>query len=64
MKILDLLDIVAGGNGTGHQRERGIDPGTGREDGLFVVAGHNGDGRYRPVALHKLIDGVFIPDGR
>ena len=63
-KVLDLLDIVAGGNGTGRHRERGIDPGTGREDSLFVAEGHDGDGRYRPVALHKLIDGVFIPDGR
>ena len=24
-KVLDLLDIVAGGDGTGHRRERGID---------------------------------------
>ena len=31
-KALDLLDIVAGGNGTGHCRERGIDPTTGMED--------------------------------
>ena len=63
MKMLDLLDIMGGGSGTGRHRERGIDPGTGREDSLFVTEGHDGDGRYRPVALHKLIDGVFIPDG-
>lgn len=63
-KVIDLLDIVAGGDGFGRHRERGIDPATGMEDGLFVAARHDGDGRYRPVPLQKLIDGVFIPDGR
>ena len=34
-KFIDLLDIVAGGDGAGQQRERGIDPLTGMEDPAF-----------------------------
>ncbi len=64
-KLLDLLDIVAGGNGLGWHRERGIDRGTGMEDPLYVAAHGRGDGRFRPVAFRGgLIDGVFAPDGR
>ncbi|MBU4273306.1 MAG: NPCBM/NEW2 domain-containing protein, partial [Planctomycetes bacterium] len=64
-KLLDLLDIVAGGNGTRWGRERGIDQTTGMEDPLFVARDGRGDGRYRPVAFRGgLIDGVFVPDGR
>jgi hypothetical protein len=62
-KTLDLLDIVAGGNGLGHSRERGIDPTTGMEDPLFFGDDRNGNVQYRPISWHKLIDGVFIPDG-
>jgi hypothetical protein len=63
-KQLDLLDVVAGGNGIGRHRDRGIDPTTGMEDPLCFMGERSGDRRYRPVAWHKLIDGVFIPDGR
>lgn len=63
-KLLDLLDIVAGGNGTGNRRERGIDPVTGMEDPLYVPKYRGGDRQYWRVSWHKLIDGVFIPDGR
>jgi hypothetical protein len=63
-KELDVLDIVAGGNGMGHLRDRGIDPTTGMEDPLCFVGERRGDRRYRRVAWHKLIDGVFMPDGR
>jgi hypothetical protein len=62
-KLLDLLDIVAGGDGTGHRRERGIDPTTGMEDPVFRSSERGGDRQYRPVAWHKFIDGVFVPDG-
>jgi len=61
-KYLDLLDIVAGGDGLGNRRERGIDPTTGMEDPLFIWYA-DGDRRYRPVRWHRLIDGVFVPDG-
>jgi hypothetical protein len=60
---LDLLDIVAGGDGRGHRRERGIDPSSGMEDPLFVGEERHNDGKYQPVTWHKLIDGVFIPNG-
>ncbi|MCG2685416.1 MAG: hypothetical protein L6306_17575, partial [Planctomycetales bacterium] len=64
-RVLDLLDIVAGGYGTGRRRERGIDPTTGMEDPMFFPQNRGGDGRqYRPVGWHRLIDGVFVPDGK
>ena len=62
-KLLDLLDIVAGGDGTGHHRECGIDATTGLQDPAFIA---NDRGRRRPIPAgpwQKLIDGVFIPDG-
>ena len=62
-KYLDLLDIVAGGDGTGNHRERGIDPTSGMEDPLFVTHYRQGDNRFRPVFWHRLIDGVFVPNG-
>ncbi|MCG2685701.1 MAG: NPCBM/NEW2 domain-containing protein, partial [Planctomycetales bacterium] len=64
LRVLDLLDVVAGGNGMGWGRERGIDPSTGMEDPVFFRPTHSGDGQYRPVAWHKLIDGVFVPNGK
>jgi len=62
-KQLDLLDIVAGGDGRGKRRERGIDATTGMEDPLFVPMNRGGHRDYRPVSWHRFIDGVFIPDG-
>jgi len=63
-KLLDLLDIVAGGDGRGNRRERGIDPATGKQDTYFVRRQRRSDCCYHPVAWSRLIDGVFIPDGR
>jgi hypothetical protein len=63
-KMLDLLDIVAGGNGLGHRRERGIDPATGMQDPVFVAQEHAGSRQYRQVLHNALIDGLFVPDGR
>ena len=60
-KLLDLLDIVAGGNGTGHRRESGIDPTSGWQDPTFVAETRRGDGTYRPVTWSRLIDGVVVP---
>ncbi|MBN1395122.1 MAG: NPCBM/NEW2 domain-containing protein [Pirellulales bacterium] len=62
-KFIDLLDVVAGGNGAGNRRERGIDPVSGWEDPMFVPHYRVGDRQYRPVFWNRLIDGVFIPDG-
>ena len=63
-KFLDLLDIVAGGNGLGKRREEGINPVDGSADLQPVGVGRRGDGRYWPVRRHRFIDGVFVPDGR
>ncbi len=62
-KYVDLLDVVAGGNGMGGRREQGIDPTTGVYEPTFVTEHRSGDHRYAPVSWSKLIDGVFIPDG-
>jgi hypothetical protein len=64
-KVIDLLDIVAGGNGAGHERERGIDPSTAMEDPLFAP-GFRGVGRnYQRATTYRLnlIDGIFLADG-
>jgi hypothetical protein len=63
-KAIDLLDVVAGGDGKGRGRERGIDPTSGRQDRQFFPHDRQGNRRYWPVPWHKhkLIDGVFVPD--
>ncbi len=62
-KYLDLLDIVAGGNGLGHRRECGIDPSSGMQDTLFVARTRRGDGQFHLVEWNGLVDGVFVPNG-
>ncbi|MBN1394605.1 MAG: hypothetical protein JW959_06250, partial [Pirellulales bacterium] len=62
-KQLDLLDIVAGGDGLGVRRERGIDPATGQQDTFFAMGGKQyfGSDDYRRIEWHPLIDGIFVP---
>jgi hypothetical protein len=62
-KMLDVLDIVADGNGAGLRRERGIDLATGMQDTYFNAQGRDCDSRYRRTSWHTLIDGVFVPNG-
>jgi hypothetical protein len=62
-EVLDVLDIVAGGYGKFHRRERGVNPTTGQEAPLFYPGSQNDDGHYHPVDWHKLVDGVFVPNG-
>ncbi len=67
-KRLDLVDVVAGGDGFSGRRNCSIDPTSGQIDaitlkemgtkGQFV-----GDGKYHRVEALPLVDGVFIPDG-
>jgi hypothetical protein len=57
------LDIVAGGNGLGNRRERGIDPTTAMEAPVFIPRAKSCDRQFLPVVWHGLIDGVFVPDG-
>ncbi|MBN1396345.1 MAG: NPCBM/NEW2 domain-containing protein [Pirellulales bacterium] len=61
---LDLLDVVAGGNGWGWRRECGIDAASGDVDFEFAEKVREGNNQYSLVVWSKLIDGVFIPDGR
>ncbi|NLF07657.1 MAG: hypothetical protein GX594_06715, partial [Pirellulaceae bacterium] len=60
-KVLDLLDIVAGGDGTGRRREHGIDPVTGKQDTWFVDGQRTDNHAYHRVDWHPFVDGVFIP---
>lgn len=66
MKVLDLVDVVAGGDGFSGRRDRGIDPATGR------ISDHSptvyfptvaGDYQYHRAEGNGLVDGVFIPNG-
>ncbi len=60
-KFLDLLDVVAGGNGTGKARGCGIDPLSGNRQFELLDDWRHGYGDYRRVRWNSLIDGVFVP---
>lgn len=62
--IIDLADVVGGGNGLGSGKlEVGIHPVTGRLEG--TAAGDRlGNGQYVPVHENRYIDGVFVPNGQ
>ena len=62
-KYVDLLDIVAGGDGMGRRRERGIDPTSGMEDPTFMTGLRYGDGKYHHSTTFQLIDGAFVFSG-
>ena len=69
VKIFDLVDVAAGGNGFSGRRGRGIDPTNGRVSLTHPsVNGEKdwlvGDGKYHRVEGLPFVDGVFIPDGR
>ena len=60
---LDVVDLVAGGDGTTHLRGLGIDPANGQ-----IVRGKPanvimGDGIYHRVTMLPVVDGCFVPDG-
>ena len=58
----DLVDVVAGGDGFGKARDRGIDPSSGKTLTAPPENFHLADsGRYHRVENLPLIDGVFIP---
>ena len=63
IKILDLVDIVAGGDGFSGLRGRGINPATGETTDALAPEWLASDGKYHRVADRLLVDGVFIPDG-
>ena len=66
VKVFDLVDVVAGGNGFTNKRDRGIDPSNGKianrlrhepEETTVLLS----DRRYHRVTPLSFIDGVFIP---
>ena len=66
IKTLDLVDVVAGGDGFSGRRNAGIDAATGKPSNIppksenFFVTG---DGKYHRVDGLPFVDGVFVPDG-
>jgi hypothetical protein len=62
IKILDLVDVVAGGDGFSGRRDRGINPSNGRVTNTEVLNNPTfGDGKYHLVDELPFVDGVFIP---
>ncbi len=61
---IDLADIVAGGDGLGRRRNRGIDQLNGRvmAGPPEQISGRLGDGKYHLVPELAMVDGVFVPD--
>jgi hypothetical protein len=60
IKLLDLVDVVAGGDGSSGRRNRGIDLRNGRFATTVSAEAYSGDGRYHRVKETPLVDGVFI----
>ena len=68
VKTLDLVDVVAGGDGFGKARNRGIHPNTGEIVDRSPADPNweriRSDNHYHKVKGLSLIDGVFAPDDR
>jgi hypothetical protein len=68
VKMFDLVDVVAGGDGFSGKRGRGIDPTNGRvcsdQPDNAEIINAQGDYQYHRVEGMPLVDGIFIPDGR
>jgi hypothetical protein len=63
-RSLDLVDVVAGGDGFSDRRNRGIDPRSGQTvDTQPVPPQLTGDHQYHRVESLPFVDGVFIPHG-
>jgi hypothetical protein len=66
VKTIDLVDVVAGGNGFSGKRGRGIDPATGkavseRSDPPKGSQPMHSDGKYHRVTTIPFVDGIGIP---
>ncbi len=60
---IDLADVVAGGDGGGARRGRGIRPEDGGYTYQFQPADRLGPVGYRVVTWSPFVDGVLVPDG-
>ena len=62
---LDIIDIIAGGDGRGAARMRGIHPQTGEQNAEpildYSASFLDSHGGYTPVRANPFIDGIFIP---
>jgi hypothetical protein len=64
MKVFDLVDAVAGGDGFSGRRGRGIDATTGQTSRAQPDPPYlKGDSKYHRVEGLPFVDGVFVPDG-
>ena len=61
-RSLNLADMVSGGDGTGWQKEQGINPTNGKLGGITPSGDYISDGVYHRVKEVPYIDGVFIPE--
>ena len=61
---IDVVDLVAGGDGTTHLRKGQIDPRNGKT-GEFKGAGGvlEAAGQYHPIPSRSVFDGCFVPGG-
>jgi hypothetical protein len=66
IKVLDLVDVVAGGDGYSGRRNRGIDITDGRptDKAWTDERPSTAHGMYRRAQGLPLVDGVFVPDSR
>lgn len=67
IKVFDLVDVVAGGDGFSGRRNRGIDPITGQiadTQPLGQKFDYGTRGGFHRVPGLPFVDGVFTPDGR
>ncbi len=65
IKTLDLVDVVAGGDGFSGRRHRAIDATNGQPTSTPAKTLYGillSDGKYHPVPSLPFVDGVFIPD--
>jgi hypothetical protein len=62
--VLDVVDLVAGGDGTRHRRGVGIDPLTGELVTRHPIGDFTGDGKYHHTVALPVVDGCFVPNGR
>jgi hypothetical protein len=60
---LDLIDLLAGGDGRGSAAGVGINAATGVTHETRAVTIRHGDHRYIQVKDNRVVDGCFIPDG-
>jgi ferric-dicitrate binding protein FerR (iron transport regulator) len=61
---LNLVDMLAGGDGTGENTGFGIDAGTGRAGTIEPVGEIKGTRTFVKIIGHPVLDGCFIPGGR